>query len=159
MTDAPEHLAQALAPLGVIAGSCILFGGWAEELQGLRPPGSHGDVDLLLPAPSFAPLERAMATNAALREIRAKRFAHKRAWAGADGLVLEFLLVTREAAGPVTRFWGDRQFHWLEPLGDRAIHLAEVDLAVASSDNLIRYRRLHCSLEPWRWRDPASLVA
>lgn len=159
MTDAPERLAQALAPLGATAGSCILFGGWAEELQGLRPPGPHGDVDLLLPALDFVPLEQAMAMNAGFREIGAKRFAHKRAWAGADGLVLEFLLVIREAGGPVTRFWGDRPFHWLEPLGDRAIHVTEAILAVATADNLVRYRRLHGSMEPWRWRDPASLVA
>lgn len=159
MTDAPERLSESLARLGTVIGSCLLFEGWAEEFQGLRSPGPYSDVDLLLVAPDFVAVEQAMATNAKFREIRAKRFAHKRAWADADGLVFELLLVTREEAGPVTRFWGDRPFHWLEPLSDCTIGVAEADLAIVSRANLVRYRQLHSSLEPWRWRDPSSLVA
>ena len=34
-----------------------VFGGWAEELQGMRPPGLHTDVDLLLRAPDFGLLD------------------------------------------------------------------------------------------------------
>ena len=158
LTAAPECLSGALSRLGSAVTSCILFGGWAEELQDLRPPEPHGDVDLLLPAPDFVQLEQAMAGRTGFREIRAKRFAHKRAYSAADGLMIEFVLVTPEHAGPVTRFWGDIPFRWLEPLTDCSVRLADGDLAVASCANLIRYRRRHRSFEPWRWRDPGSLV-
>ena len=34
-----------------------LFGGWAEELSGLRSPSLHQDIDLLYPGVDFSALD------------------------------------------------------------------------------------------------------
>ena len=44
---------RVMALLNGAGASCWLFGGWAEEMRGLRPPAAHGDIDLLYPAPSL----------------------------------------------------------------------------------------------------------
>ena len=69
--------------------------------------------------------------------------------------MVEFLLVTCDEAGPLTHFWGDLPFRWLQPSCD----LAQGAVKVTSRDNLVRYRAHHRSLEPWRWRAAESLVA
>jgi hypothetical protein len=74
-----------------------VFGGWAEELHGLRPPWPHGDLDLLARAPIADGL-------AGLHEISAKRFRHKRAFV-VDGVMVELLLVEADEAGPFTQLW------------------------------------------------------
>ncbi|MDQ7248154.1 nucleotidyltransferase domain-containing protein [Dongia sedimenti] len=146
-----EFLKRVFARLQHAGFAPLLFGGWAEELLGLAPARVHRDVDLLLPADSFAALDRFLGSAAAgdWREIAAKRFAHKRALL-AEGVMVEFTLVE---PGPVTRFWGDVEFRWLEPLAhDGPLAIDGVALPTVSAANLLRYRELHRTTEPWRWR-------
>lgn len=68
--------------------------------------------------------------------------------------MVEFTLVE---PGPVTHFWGDVEFRWLlPPAHDGTIESDGVALPIVSAANLLRYRELHRTTEPWRWREPAS---
>jgi hypothetical protein len=147
-------LGGVMALLASAGAPCLLFGGWAEDLLGLSPSRAHRDIDLLLPAASFATVDRLTAQRSTeIAEVRAKRFAHKRAFLY-RGFLVEIILVEQDGQGPVTRFWGDRELRWLTPLSALIQPWAFVSPA-----NLDHYRRLHGSLEPWRWRDPRSIVA
>ena len=79
-----------------------LFGGWAEELRGLRPPAEHADVDLLYPAPDFRRLDEYIAA-APVEEWKGKRRPYKRAFE-LDGVPVELFLVERDAGGWFTDF-------------------------------------------------------
>lgn len=136
---------------------CVLFGGWAEEAFGLRPAGPHADLDLLLPADSFESLDRLVAAAPEFAAIALKGFAHKRAFLRA-GLMVEIVLVQQENEAAVTWFWGDVRFEWLAPLTEECL-LDGHRLPGASHANLRRHRVLHRSTQPWRWQDPASLIA
>ncbi len=150
--DLLASIVDRLAEAGI---EVLVFGGWAEELTGLSPPRPHRDIDLLLPAPSFAAVDRLIAADRS-SEIRGKRFAHKRALRIGD-IAVEITRVDRGAEGPVTLFWGDTPFRWLAPLGEpEPVRTAVGSFAVVSRDNLVRYRALHHTTQPWRWRDPAS---
>lgn len=115
-------------------------------------PRSHADVDLLLPAADFTAAERFIAKEAA-SEVRGKRFAHKRAFL-LDGVLVELVLVEPGEHGLVTRFWGDRELWWHKPLAE-----PNASPALISRLNLDLYRCRYQSLDPGRWRDPASRVA
>jgi hypothetical protein len=155
--NAPAAVARIMRRLGDSGICCVLFGGWAEEIWGLCPPRSHGDIDLFLPADSFQDLDVLLGTSQHdLEEIALKRFPHKRAFR-ADGLMIEVVLVQQENRTAVTWFWGDVRFEWTLPLAEDRL-LGEYRLPVASPRNLRRYRTLFRSTEPWRWRDPGSLV-
>lgn len=80
-----------------------LFGGWAEELLGLRSPRDHHDLDLLYPATDFEHVDAFIARDGRLAEITAKRFAHKRASLSED-IMVELLLVQRLRQEHVTLF-------------------------------------------------------
>jgi hypothetical protein len=154
-----DLLALVVDRLEAAGAGVLVFGGWAEELLRLTPPRPHADIDLLLPAASFAAVDRflAAAVNAP-KEIRAKRFAHKRAFR-LNGVTIEITLVEHDG-GPVTRFWGDIAFRWLVPLGRAEPASGMVrPLPVVTRENLVHYRRFHRLRQPWRWRDPASIVA
>jgi hypothetical protein len=133
---------------------CLLFGGWAEEALGIISPRPHRDIDLLLPAQSFMALDRLFESE--FREIVLKRFAHKRAFV-LEGAMVEVTLVQRTYQGAFTLFWGDVPFAWELPLETGCILDGQPVLA-ASHNNLIRYRERHASTQPWRWKDPTSLV-
>ena len=117
----------------------------------MAPPRSHRDIDLLLPAPSFAVLDRLLAASACtLPEIRAKRFAHKRAFC-LEGVAIEVTLVKDADGSPVTRFWGDVPFRWLAPLATTELVAPTIrPFAVVSAANLVRY--------PSALRDHATLA-
>ncbi len=151
-----DFLAAVLDLLAAADVRALVFGGWAEELTGLAAPRPHGDVDLLFPAPSLAAVDRFVRVEGNGHEIRGKRFAHKRAFKIND-VAVEVTLVESDGKGPLTRFWGDVLFRWQSPLGE-SVPTAARPLPVASRANLIRYRALHQTTEPWRWRDPACLV-
>ena len=125
----------------------------------MAPPRPHRDIDLLLPAPSFAALDRLLAASArTLPEIRAKRFAHKRAFT-LESVAVEVTLVEDADGSPMTRFWGDVPFRWLAPLAmSELVAPASHPFALVSTENLVRYRALYATTQPWRWRDPGSLV-
>jgi predicted nucleotidyltransferase len=115
-----------------------LFGGWAEELRGLRPPTPHGDIDLLLRSESFAQLEAFLSAQPTLTEIAAKRFSHKRAFVWL-GIPVEILLVQSDSLqtlafdGRATIDWPTNTFTEPSPSG----------LPIASTEALALYRRRH----------------
>lgn len=84
-----------------------LFGGWAEELLGLRRPSEHRDIDLLYPAADFALADAFMAADGRVTEITAKRFPHKRAFLSDDIMVELILAQPASSGGYFTCFWGD----------------------------------------------------
>jgi len=69
-----------------------LFGGWAEELRGLRVPCEHTDVDLLYPGRDFARVDRFIGDGVA--DLR----PHKRSFE-LEGIPVELLLVQKDETG------------------------------------------------------------
>lgn len=154
-----RHLLAALDLLGGAGIACHVSGGWAEELLGLRPSEPHGDVDLIHEGVDWCAMD-ALLLNLppGIEEVAAKRFAHKRAFV-LDGVCCEIVLVQRANGAPVTLFWSDVPFHWEQPLlHDQPVIRDGHRFSVVSAANLIAARARHRETEPWRWRDPASLV-
>ena len=116
-----------------------VFGGWAEELQGMRPPGPHTDVDLLLRATDFGPLDAFMPRVAGVTEIPQKRFSHKRAFVWQDVRV-EVLLVQPAPHALTVLFDGRATVQW--PADTFAGGFVE-GLPVASKSALKMYRHDH----------------
>jgi Aminoglycoside-2''-adenylyltransferase len=69
-----------------------LFGGWAEDLRGLRAPCEHIDVDLLYPGRDFSRVDRFVADDA----IDPR--PHKRSFE-LEGAPVELLLVQKDEEG------------------------------------------------------------
>ena len=69
-----------------------LFGGWAEELRGLRVPCEHEEVTLLYPGRDFARVDRFIADDVADERT------HKRSFE-LDGVPVELLLVQKDEEG------------------------------------------------------------
>ncbi|MGV3550067.1 hypothetical protein [Rhizobium sp.] len=150
-----ETLAAVLRTLRIRDLPCELFGGWAEELLGLREPWQHGDIDLVFRGDSLAAFD---ALGDEFAPVPAKRFHHKRAFTFSD-VLCEVILVQGSEHHPVTHFWGDTPFHWHTPLlHSQAIDVAGERVGVISVENLLRYRHLHRERQPDRWHDPQSLV-
>jgi hypothetical protein len=124
-----------------------VFGGWAEELLGLRPPGPHGDVDLLLPAADLAELDAWMRRNPHATPIPQKRFSHKRA-AEYDAVRVEFLLLQPAGEGYRTSFFDGRFVHtWpADTLAGPAVPLNGQAIRVASSSAVTGYRAIRQQL-------------
>jgi hypothetical protein len=134
-------LRTVVTPLRSIGADVVVFGGWAEELRGLRDPGSHSDVDLLYFAPGFDAIDGHVVSAPDLIEIREKRFHHKRAFVQ-QSVRVELFLVSRDALGPFTPFWGREKYRW--PLD---VNGSVIDgLPVASAAALTAYRRDHEAL-------------
>lgn len=114
-----------------------LFGGWAEELQGLVPARRHRDVDLLHPAEDFARVDTLLRTEPALVEIVAKRSEHKRAFL-VEGVMVELFLVRSDADGYYTDLPGEARHRWPPDVFDER----QLGLRVASVDALVGYRRM-----------------
>ena len=129
---------RVLAVLAECGAQCWLFGGWAEELRGLRAPGRHGDVDLLYPADEFAAVERLFVSGRA-EEIAGKRFEHKRAFLF-DGVMTEVFLARRDARGLHTMFWGDTRYDWPQDTLDSP---AGFERPVAGMAALTGFRQHH----------------
>jgi hypothetical protein len=116
-----------------------VFGGWAEELQRMRPPGPHTDVDLLLRAADFGPLDAFMPRVPRVTEIPQKRFSHKRAFVW-QGVRVEVFLVQPAPHELTVLFDGRAMVQW--PAGTFASGFVE-GLPVASKSALKMYRRDH----------------
>ena len=120
----------------------VVFGGWAEELRGLREPGSHGDIDLLCFAEGFDRIDRLFDLAPDLVEIREKRFPHKRAFVDRGNRV-ELFLVSQDDQGLYSPFWGTLRYRW-----PRATRGSLIDgLPVAAVSALTRYRSDHDGLK------------
>jgi len=114
-----------------------LFGGWAEELQGIVSPRSHRDVDLLHPGDDFARVDALLRTEPALVEIIAKRFPHKRAFV-LDGVMVELFLVRSDADGYYTDLPSGVKHRWPADVFDER----QLGLRLASVGALVGYRRM-----------------
>ena len=139
---------RVLALLDEWGVQCWLFGGWAEELRGLRTPGPHTDIDLLYPADGFAAVKAFLASGQ-VEEIAAKRLFHKRAFLF-DGVMTELFLVHRDQSGLHTMFWGSVRHDWPDNTLDSP---ASFEWPVASPAALTgyrqNYRRLAVGREPY----------
>jgi hypothetical protein len=135
---------------------CDLFGGWAEEVLGLREPSAHGDIDMLYRSETFNELDCKLRGIPEFEEVPLKRFRHKRAFRF-YGTLCEITLV-QEREGPLTLFWGDVSFRWDTPLLHGVpVEVGREPISVVSANNLKRYRDFHKDTEPHRWRDPQAL--
>lgn len=86
-----------------------LMGGWAEELQGLRPSGLHRDIDTVLLANGFTIFDAFLAESA-WPEVAVKRLPHKRAFL-CEGVLVEVCLACKSKGTRVTNIWG-YEFRW-----------------------------------------------
>lgn len=129
MNSDPGTVRKVVAELAASGFQALVFGGWAEELLGLRPAGPHSDIDLLLIDPDLDRLDEWLAGT---DEVVAKRASHKRAleW---DGTLVELFLTRRRLDGQVTVFGGVHTFVWPSDLLD---HMAGGWLLLAQQRSL-----------------------
>jgi hypothetical protein len=116
-----------------------LFGGWAEELAGVRPAGPHGDIDLLLRAPNFVALDALLRGQSDFSEIEQKRFSHKRAFEF-RGVRIEVLLVQPSPSARTILFDGRGMLSWP---ADTFAGAAQAGLPIVSLAALALYRSEH----------------
>lgn len=109
----------------------LVFGGWAEEPQGIVAPRLHRDIDLLLLDPDQALLDQFLDAS---REIPQKRSSHKRALE-VDGTLVELFLARKEGGTYVTWFWDEVRWMWPLDLMETV-----ANLRVASREALAGYR-------------------
>jgi predicted RNA-binding protein associated with RNAse of E/G family len=93
---------QAVSMLRSAGFEVLVFGGWAEELQGIVEPGPHRDIDLLVLDPHLDALAEFLAHH---HEVQAKHLPHKRAFL-LDDVLVELLLVRRRGGRDITDVWG-----------------------------------------------------
>lgn len=154
MDNTTATLAAVLGQLRASGLPCDVFGGWAEELLGIRSAWQHKDIDLIYRGDSFAAFDK---INDDFRPVPLKRFRHKRAFMFHTTLC-EIILVHDADTRPVTMYWGDVPFHWDQPLlQDGVVKLCDEPVSIVSAANLAKHRRLHGETQPHRWRSQESL--
>ncbi|XHC12420.1 hypothetical protein ABWH98_06170 [Labrenzia sp. ac12] len=157
MENSREKVAIVITSLQQAGIDCHLFGGWAEEVLGLRAPSAHGDIDLLYCGTDFKEFDTALRELPQFEEVPQKRFRHKRAFQF-SGTLCEFTLVQGADKQPLTLFWGDVPFVWESPLlYASSIEVGGQPVSVVSAANLKRYREHHKETEPHRWSEPQAL--
>jgi hypothetical protein len=104
-----------------------LFGGWAEELRGLRPPCEHDGIDLLYPGRDFHRVDRFLGDGVADER------AHKRSFE-LEGVAVDLLLVQKDEQGWYTELPHGR-YRWATDVFTTA-----GKLPVASETALREYR-------------------
>jgi hypothetical protein len=117
-----------------------VFGGWAEELQGMSSPRTHIDIDLLLRAPDFDQLDLFFKAKPEICEIKAKRFPHKRAviW---NGVMVEFMLVQQEYSSYYTNLFDITTYRWgCDTFSEESVS-TDIPMKLVSRDALDWYRR------------------
>ena len=87
-----------------------VFGGWAEEINGVIDPRSHKDIDLFYFDSNFEVVDKFLISEN-LPEIKGKHFRHKRAFEY-NNVMVELFLVERDALGNYTNFWGKNKYYW-----------------------------------------------
>lgn len=117
----------------------VVFGGWAEELQGVIQPRPHKDVDLLYKAEDFTAVDTFLAMHEEVKEILPKRFPHKRAFMF-RGVMVELLLLQKEGGSFITNFWNEYKFEWPVYYFTVVTALTGVVFKVATPTTLLLYR-------------------
>ena len=137
MENTLENLFQIYSELSSAGFSVAVFGGWAEELLGLRAAGRHGDIDLLIFDEQFNDFDEWLRRNG--QEVIKKRYPHKRAFRRGS-LLVELILVTQDSVGShITTCHGHRLTWPLDKMV--CIRLSAVgQLLVACPAYLIYYR-------------------
>ncbi len=119
-----------------------LFGGWAEELQGIISPRIHKDIDLLYPAPNFDILDKLLLSDVLeIREIKAKHFIHKRAFLY-HGIMIEVILLQKDNSQYFTNFFGQKIFYWPKDSLEE-LNFQKQKIRIASVETLQLYRLNH----------------
>lgn len=85
----------------------FVFGGWAEELQGMIPPREHKDIDLLYKGDNLTPIDEFIQKHN-LKII--KQFPHKRAFLFRE-IMIEIFLVDKNYT---TNFFSIYLHHWMQ---------------------------------------------
>ncbi|MFZ0995793.1 MAG: hypothetical protein WAO09_07430 [Candidatus Dormiibacterota bacterium] len=131
MTNSPRLLRAVVTQLESAGFAVVVFGGWAEELNGLSPPRTHHDIDLLLLDPDLAMLDAFLSTKA---EAAEKRSTHKRALT-VDGVLVDLFIAKSDGGAYITLFWDQLRWPWPANLT-----VAIAGLRVASPECLATYR-------------------
>ena len=140
-----QFLADTLQELRSVNINTWIFGGWAEELYGIRPPGPHHDIDLLYPARDFSAVDHFLQARTDLEEVLGKCFAHKRAFVR-QGVLVEIFLLHSTPSGFTTNFFGLHQLLWPEEALSQTL-LFGVSAPAASPAALRFYREQHTAVE------------
>ena len=140
-----QFLEDTLQELQSASIASLVFGGWAEELQHLRPPSPHRDIDLLYPAEDFSLVDQFIYARNDVEEIQGKHFVHKRAFIW-RGVLIEIFLLRPAATGFVTDFFGLYQLHWPQEALSQTMLLG-VSVPSASPAALGLYREHHQAVE------------
>lgn len=119
----------------------VVFGGWAEELHGLRAPEPHHDIDLLVVDPDRELLDGLLRRTG---EIREKRFSHKRAFL-LEGVLVELLLAEESDGAHVSCFWDALRWEW-PPLESVEIR----GFPVAPREAVTAYRSRYAEIQAHR---------
>jgi hypothetical protein len=133
-----EKLKLIYKSLRVSGFNILIFGGWAEELNGDISPRMHKDIDLLLLSDSFTELDAFMEKAKFVQEIKPKRYTHKRAFMF-HGIVVEILLVKCANGKLTTKFWDNYLLIW-PPLEIKALTAQNHCMFIANSGVLTFYR-------------------
>lgn len=144
--NTPDFLADTLQELHSAAIDTWLFGGWAEELWGLRSPGPHSDIDLLYPAEDFRAVDQFLLAHEELEEVVGKRLVHKRAFRR-QGILVELFLLRHASIELVTDFFSLHSFQWPADTLLHTVPLLGVPVPVASPAALHLYRDQHKAVE------------
>ena len=83
-----QFLEDTLQELKSASINTWIFGEWAEELWGLRPPGLHGDVDLLFPADDFSRVDQFLRVRQDREEVSAVSYSAAPANFGRTGVLV-----------------------------------------------------------------------
>ncbi len=119
-----------------------IFGGWAEELQGIIESRPHKDIDLLYVGKDFEIVDDFLELNQC--DIR-KKFPHKRAFLY-HGVLIEIFLVTKEGDRYITNFFNTYKHQW--PISTFDEYTKE--FRVCSIETLHDYRAKHVFVEQAR---------
>lgn len=146
MINDPSFIQTIIHRLKVADIDCIIFGGWAEELTGVVLPRDHKDLDLLYLAEDFSLVDKFIESQFDLREIKAKHFAHKRAFL-CGGIMVELLLVQPRLDGFLTNFWNEYTLEW-PPLLSVTVDMPSIgQFTVVHPTILNFYREQYPSIE------------
>jgi hypothetical protein len=128
----------------------IVFGGWAEEINGLIEVRTHKDLDLLYLANDFKRIDSFIASHNNIIEIVGKRFSHKRAFL-LNGAMVEIFLVKSVSGKLITIFWESYCFQWPSQLAKK-VNLDLTPVTVVTPQAISLYRGHELAIKEVRER-------